>query len=68
MDALPITEDNKFEHASRHPGKMHACGHDGHTAMLLAAAQYLAAHRDFAGTVYLVFSACRRRLAVAQPR
>ena len=55
MDALPVTEHNHFEHASRHPGKMHACGHDGHTAMLLAAAQHLAAHRDFAGTVYLVF-------------
>lgn len=55
MDALPITEHNRFDHASKHPGKMHACGHDGHTAMLLAAAQYLAAHRDFAGTVYLVF-------------
>jgi len=55
MDALPITEHNRFAHASKHAGKMHACGHDGHTAMLLAAAQYLAAHRDFAGTVYLVF-------------
>jgi len=55
MDALPVTEHNRFEHASRHPGKMHACGHDGHTAMLLAAAQHLAANRDFAGTVYLVF-------------
>ncbi|MCC7545773.1 MAG: amidohydrolase, partial [Aquabacterium sp.] len=55
MDALPMTEHNRFEHASRHPGKMHACGHDGHTAMLLSAAQYLAAHRDFDGTVYLVF-------------
>ncbi|MFX5324498.1 M20/M25/M40 family metallo-hydrolase, partial [Acinetobacter baumannii] len=42
-------------HASRHHGKMHACGHDGHVAMLLAAAQHLAEHRDFAGTVYLVF-------------
>lgn len=55
MDALPITEHNTFEHASRHAGKMHACGHDGHVAMLLGAAQYLAAHRDFDGTVYLVF-------------
>ncbi len=55
MDALPMTEHNRFEHASRHPGKMHACGHDGHTAMLLSAAQYLAAHRNFDGTVYLVF-------------
>ncbi|MBP6599762.1 MAG: amidohydrolase [Giesbergeria sp.] len=58
MDALPMTEFNTFAHASRHPGKMHACGHDGHTAMLLAAAQHFAAkpeHRDFDGTVYLIF-------------
>ncbi|MDO5087277.1 MAG: M20 aminoacylase family protein [Comamonadaceae bacterium] len=55
MDALPMTEFNTFAHASQHPGKMHACGHDGHTAMLLAAAQHLAAHRDFDGTVYLIF-------------
>jgi len=55
IDALPMTEHNRFEHASRHPGRMHACGHDGHTAMLLAAAQHLATHRDFDGTVYLVF-------------
>ena len=55
MDALPMTEHNTFAHASRHHGKMHACGHDGHVAMLLAAAQSLAAQRDFDGTVYLVF-------------
>ena len=55
MDALPMTEHNRFEHASRHPGKMHACGHDGHTAMLLAAAQHLSKHRNFDGTVYLIF-------------
>lgn len=55
MDALPMTERNQFAHASQHPGKMHACGHDGHTAILLAAARYLAQHRDFDGTVYLVF-------------
>ena len=55
MDALPITERNTFPHASRFHGRMHACGHDGHVAMLLAAAQYLAAHRDFDGTVNLVF-------------
>ena len=56
MDALPMQESNTFEHASRHAGRMHACGHDGHTAMLLAAAQYLAAHRDsFEGTVYAIF-------------
>jgi len=55
MDALPIQEFNTFAHASRHAGKMHACGHDGHVAMLLAAAQHLARHRDFDGTVVLIF-------------
>ncbi len=55
IDALPMTEHNKFAHASVHAGKMHACGHDGHTAMLLSAAQHLAKHRDFDGTVYLIF-------------
>ena len=55
MDALPMQEFNKFAHTSRHDGKMHACGHDGHTAMLLAAAQHLSKNRDFDGTVYLIF-------------
>jgi len=55
IDALPMTEHNRFAHASRHAGRMHACGHDGHTAMLLAAAKHLASHRNFDGTVYLVF-------------
>jgi hippurate hydrolase len=55
IDALPVTERNTFAHASVHPGRMHACGHDGHMAMLLSAARYLAHHRDFDGTVYLVF-------------
>jgi amidohydrolase len=55
MDALPMQEFNTFAHTSQHAGKMHACGHDGHTAMLLAAAQHLSKHRDFDGTVYLVF-------------
>ncbi len=55
IDALPITEHNTFPHASRHAGKMHACGHDGHTAMLLAAAKHFSKHRAFDGTVYLIF-------------
>ena len=55
MDALPLQEANTFPHASRNPGRMHACGHDGHTAMLLAAGRELAARRDFEGTVYLIF-------------
>jgi hippurate hydrolase len=55
IDALPMTEFNKFAHASRHAGKMHACGHDGHTAMLLGAAKHFSKQRDFDGTVYLIF-------------
>ena len=55
IDALPMTEHNQFAHASRHHGRMHACGHDGHTAMLLSAAQHLATTRDFDGRVILVF-------------
>lgn len=55
MDALPIAEAGKIAHRSTVAGKMHACGHDGHTAMLLGAAQYLAASRQFRGTVHLIF-------------
>ncbi len=55
MDALPILERTGAPHASRSPGKMHACGHDGHTTMLLGAARYLAETRSFAGTAVLIF-------------
>jgi hippurate hydrolase len=55
MDALPILELNGHAHASRNSGVMHACGHDGHTAMLLGAARHLARHRDFQGTVHVIF-------------
>ena len=55
MDALPMQEFNTFAHASQHHGKMHACGHDGHTAMLLGAAQLLSQSRDFNGTVCFIF-------------
>ena len=61
MDALPIQEDNSFAHASRTAGQMHACGHDGHTAMLLAAAQHLARFGEFDGTAYLVFQPAEER-------
>jgi len=55
MDALNLQEKNTFDHRSVHAGKMHACGHDGHTTMLLGAARYLAETRNFAGTVHLIF-------------
>jgi hippurate hydrolase len=55
MDALPLQEHNTFSHSSQNPGKMHACGHDGHTAMLLGAAEYLSNHRDFKGSVIFIF-------------
>ena len=55
MDALPITERNEFAHRSTIPGCMHACGHDGHTAMLLGAARYLADHPDFDGVAVFIF-------------
>ncbi|GGX78843.1 M20 family metallopeptidase [Vogesella sp. LYT5W] len=66
MDALPIDEATGLPYASRHAGKMHACGHDGHTATLLAAAKYLAANRDFNGTLNLIFQPAEEGLAGAQ--
>ena len=55
MDALPMDEYNTFDHRSQNRGRMHACGHDGHTTMLLGAAQYLASTRNFDGTVHFIF-------------
>src|ERR687888_227473 len=55
MDARPMKERTACAHRSTHDGKMHACGHDGHTAMLLGAAKYLAATRRFDGTVHFIF-------------
>ena len=55
MDALPVQEANTFAHCSTHAGRMHACGHDGHTAVLLGAAKYLAETRNFDGTVHFIF-------------
>lgn len=55
IDALDVQEENDFPYRSQHPGKMHACGHDGHTAMLIGAVKYLAETRNFAGTVHFIF-------------
>ena len=66
MDALPMQEHNDFPHRSRHEGCMHACGHDGHTTMLLAAAEALAGQRDFDGTVILVFQPAEEGMAGAR--
>ena len=55
MDALPMEEQTNLAYASKHPNRMHACGHDGHTTMLLGAAEYLAKHRQFKGKVYCIF-------------
>ena len=66
MDALPILEETGLPYQSRHDGVMHACGHDGHTAMLLGAARYLTETRNFTGTVVLVFQPAEEGFAGAR--
>ncbi len=68
MDALPIQEVNEVSYRSQHPGVMHACGHDGHTAIALGTAQYLAQHRDrFSGTVKIIFQPAEEGPGGAKP-
>lgn len=66
MDALPLQEHNTFDHASQHEGRMHACGHDGHTAMLLAGARWLSLHGGFDGIVHFIFQPAEEGGAGAQ--
>jgi len=66
MDCLPILEANSFDHRSRHEGRMHACGHDGHTTMLLGAARYLSQARNFDGTVHFIFQPAEEGLGGAE--
>ena len=65
MDCLPILEANQFGHRSQNPGRMHACGHDGHTTMLLGAANYLAETKNFDGTVHFIFQPAEEGLGGA---
>jgi amidohydrolase len=67
MDALPMQEQTGLTYASKIPGRMHACGHDGHTAMLLGAAKYLAATRNFNGTAVVVFQPAEEGEPVRRP-
>jgi len=67
MDALPVQEENVVPYRSQHDGVMHACGHDGHTAIALGTACYLAQHRDFAGTVKLIFQPAEEGPGGAKP-
>ena len=66
MDALPMDEHNTFDHRSQHKGRMHACGHDGHTTMLLGTARYLAETRNFDGTVHFIFQPAEEGLGGAR--
>ncbi|MBT5809728.1 MAG: amidohydrolase, partial [Rhodospirillaceae bacterium] len=66
LDALPILEGNTFAHRSTHDGKMHACGHDGHTTMLLGAARYLSETRNFEGCVHFIFQPAEEAIGGAK--
>lgn len=66
LDALPVTEENKIPHKSTRQGVMHACGHDGHTSMLLLATKYLASNRDFSGQAVIIFQPAEEGLGGAQ--